>query len=221
MKNIQKLGGFAALYLAAAYVATIVIFIFVLDYPGITDSLQKVALLADKPAVMQLSNLLSYVIFGFALVIFMLALYESLKDKSPLLIRFAAVTGIIWAGCLIASGMVSNAGMTPVLALYQTDPVQAALTWSMIESVANGLGGANGEILGGVMTLLAGIAALRSTGFTKWAGYLGILVGVVGIASTLPALNSLVTLFGLSQVVWFVWMGALLLRRNKLQPKTA
>ena len=221
MKNMQKLGGLAALYLAAAYIATIVIFLFVLDYPNVTDSIQKVALLADQTAVMQLSNLLSYVVFGFALVALLMALHESLKDRSPLLVRFTVATGIIWAGSLIASGMVSNAGMAPVLALYQTDPAQAAIMWSMIESVANGLGGANGEILGGVMTLLVSIAVLRTSEYSKWAGWLGALVGALGIASIIPMLSNLCVLFGLTQVIWFVWMGILLLRQKKFKPTAA
>ena len=56
--------------------------------------------------------------------------------------QVATVIGIIWAGSLIASGMVANAGIAPVVALYAKDPAQAALTWQGIESVANGLGNA-------------------------------------------------------------------------------
>ena len=41
------------------------------------------------------------------------------------------------------------------VALYAQDPAQAALTWQGIEAVANGLGNANGEILGGLLTSTA------------------------------------------------------------------
>lgn len=37
MKNLQKMGGIAALYLAVAYLTGIVLFLFVLDYPSITE----------------------------------------------------------------------------------------------------------------------------------------------------------------------------------------
>jgi hypothetical protein len=125
------------------------------------------------------------------------------------------VIGIVWAGSLIASGMVSNAGIDPVVALYAKDPAQAALSWQGIESVANGLGNANGEILGGLMTLLVSLAALRAGGLPKVLNFLGLLVGAVGIISIIPGLtNLLVGVFGISQIIWFVWLGIVLVRSN-------
>src|SRR3990172_7060588 len=120
MKTLQKLGGFAALYLAVAYLIGMAIFLVVLDYPSITDPAQKVALL------------------------------DRLKSGAPATMQVATAIGVIWAGSLIASGMVANAGIAPVVALYAKDPTQAALTWQGIESVALGLGNFNGEILGGL-----------------------------------------------------------------------
>jgi hypothetical protein len=214
MKALHKWGGFAALYLAAAYLVGIVLFLFVLDYPSIVEPAQKVALLVDKQMVIYITNLLMYVIFGVFLVVLTLALDERLNASAPAIIRTATAIGLIWACVLIASGMVSNAGIAPVVALYDKDPAQAALTWSTIESVANGLGGANGEILGGLLTLLISWAALRAGGLPKGLNYLGVLVGAVGLISTIPGLNDLAGLFGMSQIVWFVWLGIVMLRRN-------
>lgn len=214
MKNLQKIGGFAALYLAAAYMVGIVLFLFVLDYPSIVDPAQKVALLVDKQMVMYLTNLIMYVIFGVFLVFLVIALYERLNAASPAIIQSATVIGFIWAAALIVSGMVANAGIAPVVALYGKDPAQAALSWLAIESVANGLGFANGEILGGLLMLLLSLAALQVAELPKWLNYLGLLVGVLGILSTVPVLNVLVGLFGMGQTLWFIWLGVVLLRGN-------
>ncbi|MEM5773525.1 MAG: hypothetical protein AAGU05_00885, partial [Anaerolineaceae bacterium] len=43
---------------------------------------------------------------------------------------------------------------------------------------------------------------------------LGIAVGALGILTVIPILNSLTGLFGLGQVIWFIWLGLVLLRRN-------
>ena len=51
MKTLQKFGGFAALYLAVAYLIGMALFLVVLDYPSITDPAQKVALLIDKQMI--------------------------------------------------------------------------------------------------------------------------------------------------------------------------
>ena len=82
-------------------------------------------------------------------------------------------------------------GLAPVVALYAKDPAQAALTWQGIESVANGLGNGNGEILGGLWTLLVSLAALRAGGLPRGLNILGLLVGAVGIISMIPGLTEL------------------------------
>jgi hypothetical protein len=214
MKTLQKFGGLAALYLAAAYLVGIVLFLVVLDYPSITEPAQKVALLVEMQMVTFVTNLVMYVFFGVILVILALALYDRLKSGAAALVQVATVIGVIWAGSLVASGMIANAGIAPVVALYAEDPSQAALTWLGIETVANGIGNGNGEILGGLWTLLISWAALRAGGLPKGLNFLGLLVGVVGILSLFPGLTDLTGLFGIGQLIWFVWLGIVLLRSN-------
>jgi hypothetical protein len=111
--------------------------------------------------------------------------------------------------------MVANAALTSVVALNATDPTQAALTWQGIEPVIDGLGNANGEILGGLMTLLISLAALRAGELPKGLNVLGLVVGAVGIVSLVPMLTgTLGPVFGLTQIIWFIWMGIVLLRSN-------
>ena len=215
MKTLQKFGGFAALYMAVAHLIGIVTFLVILDYLSITDPAQKVALNVEKQTVVFSTNLLMYVFFGFALIVLSLALYDRMKSGAPALMQVATAIGIIWAGSLIASGMTANAGLATIVALYAKDPTQAALTWQGIEAVANGLGNANGEILGGPLTLLVSLAALRTGGLPKGLNILGLLVGAVGIISLIPGLTEvMVGVFGLSQIIWFVWLGVVLLRNK-------
>jgi hypothetical protein len=214
MKTLQKFGGFSALYLAAAYLIGMTIFLVVLDYPSITDPAQKVALLVEMQMVTFATNLLMYVFFGVFLIVLSLALYDRLKSGAPAIMQVATVIGIIWAGSLIASGMVANAGIAPVVALHTKDPVQAALTWQGFETVASGLGNGNGEILGGLWTLLVSLAALRAGGLSRGLNILGLVVGAVGIITLIPGLIDLVGVFALGQIVWFVWLGIVLLRSN-------
>lgn len=214
MKNLQKSGGLAALYLAVAYLVGLVLFIVVLNYANIDNPAQKAALVVEQQMVIFATNLLLYVFFGVFLVVLALALYDRLKATAPALMQVATVVGVIWAGSLVASGMISNAGLEPTAALYAVDPAQAALTWQGVEIVANGIGNGNGEILGGVWMLLVSLAALRSGGLPKALCILGLLTGAVGIISLLPGLTDLVALFGLSQLVWYAWVGIVLLRSD-------
>jgi hypothetical protein len=214
MKTLQKSGGIAALYMATAHLLGIVTFLVVLDYLSITDPAQKVALNVENETVVFSTNLLMYVIFGFALIVLSLALYDRMKSGAPALMQVATAIGIIWAGSLIASGMAANAGLATVVALHAKDPAQAVLAFQGIEAVTNGLGNANGEILGGIWTLLVSLAALRTGGLPKELNILGVSVGAVGIITIIPVLTALTGVFGLGQIVWFVWLGTVLLSNN-------
>lgn len=214
MKTLQKSGGIAALYMAISHLIGIVIFLVILDVLSITDPAQKLAMNIEKQTVIFSTNLLMYVFFGFALIVLSLALSDRMKSGAPALMQVGTAIGVIWAGSLIASGMVANAGLATVVALHAKDPAQAVLTFQGIEAVANGLGNANGEILGGMWTLLISIAALRTSGLPKGLNILGLFVGAVGIITLIPALTDFTGLFGIGQIVWLVGLGIALLRSN-------
>ena len=214
MKTLQKSGGIAALYMAISHLIGIVIFLVILDVLSITDPAQKLAMNIEKQTVIFSTNLLMYVFFGFALIVLSLALSDRMKSGAPALMQVGTAIGVIWAGSLIASGMVANAGLATVVALHAEDPAQAVLTFQGIEAVANGLGNANGEILGGMWTLLISIAALRTSGLPKGLNILGLFVGAVGIITLIPALTDFTGLFGIGQIVWLVGLGIALLRSN-------
>jgi len=214
MKTLQKWGGAAALYQAAAYLAAIVFFLFIANYPSITDPLEKMAFLLENQLGMYGMYTAAYVVFGIALIVLTLALYDRLKTGSPAIMQTAAAVGLIWAGTLIASGMIFTTGMKTVLELYPIDAPQALTIWLTIESVSTGLSSGNGEILGGLWTLLISLAGVRTGGLKKALSILGMAVGGVGLLSAVPTLNDLTAVFGLTQLVWFIWLGIALLRRD-------
>ena len=223
MKNLQKMGGVAALIMAATFVVGFAVFLGVLTPAGYFDAAvdpgQKVAILADNQAIVSLGYLTSFVAFGIFLVVLALALYERLKVGAPAMAQTATAIGLIWAGLVIASGMVANVGIDRVVDLYGNDPAQAGAAWLAIETVQLGLGGGN-EIAGGVWVLLIGWAALRAGELPRALNYLGVVIGVSGILTVVPALEVLGAVellglvFGLGLIVWFVWLGIVMLRRS-------
>jgi hypothetical protein len=213
MKNLKKAGGIAALYLAAAYLAAMPYFLFVMDLGSIADPVQKVAALAGHWRGLYTMTLVVYVFFGIALVVVAAALGQWLRAGGEALMRVATPIAMIWAGLLIASGMVYNVGMEPVIALFGQDQAQAASLWRAIDLLSMGLSG-NGEVLGGTWMLLVSIAALRTGRLPRAHALLGLAVAAVALASVLPALKDLAKVFGIGQIVWLAWLGIVLLRRG-------
>jgi hypothetical protein len=117
--------------------------------------------------------------------------------------------------------MIFNAGVAAVVGLHGTSPVQAVSAWQAIEPVAHGLGGSGGELLGGLWVLLVSVAALRTGGLPKVLNWLGMAIGAAGVLSVVPALKELAYGFGLLQIVWFVWLGIVMLRTTSRQADPA
>ncbi|MGQ5514950.1 DUF4386 family protein [Halococcus saccharolyticus] len=216
MSGLQKMGGIAALTQAAVYVVAMVLFLGILipaGYGASTDPMQNVAFLADNQTAVYVVNVLVYVASSVLVAILALALYNLLKASSPVLAQTATVFGLIWAGVLMAAAMIASIGLTTVVDLYSQDPAQAASLWMAIEVVQDGLGGGT-EIVGGIWVLLASLAALRAGVLPRVLNYLGAVIGAAGIVSVIPVLGGLVDLFGLGAIVWFAWLGIVLLRTN-------
>lgn len=63
--------------------------------------------------------------------------------------------------------------------------------------------------------LLVSWAALRAGEFPKLLNYLGLVLGMAGILSAIPALGEIgAAIFGLGQIVWFLWLGIVMLRNS-------
>jgi hypothetical protein len=207
----QQAGGVAALYLALAYIAAMPYFLLVADYQGATTAADKVAVIVSNYSSMYAMYLVTYVFFGIALGVLAFALYDRLKAAASSTMRVATAIGLLWSVALVTSGMVWNYGMTTIVALAKTDPAQAQQAWQAIEPVSSALGGAGGEILGGLWVLLVSVVALRSGVLPKLLGWFGVALGVVGLTSVVPPLHDAAIVFGLLQIAWFVWVGVSLL----------
>ena len=213
ISDLQKLGGISALIEAALYVTGFALFLTVLDPSGYEGHVQRVAFLADNQVASYIANLLIYVVFGVVLVVLVLALHARLKKGSPAIMQTATAFGLIWAGLVIASGMIANIGNSTVVGLFSENQDQAVALWLAIVTVQEALGGGN-EIVGGLWVLLLSWAALSAGKLPKVLNYIGVLVGLAGILTVVPAFDVLMDVFGLGQIVWFAWLGIVMLREN-------
>jgi hypothetical protein len=212
--NLKKIGGLAALYCGIAYLLMIGYFLVIIDYPSITEQTDKIKMFADNYSGMFITYLLGYALFGIVLAVLSLSLYYRLKSTSPEGSRLIAVFGIMWGVLLTGSGMIFIQGMKTVIELYKINPEQAITVWIAIESSVLGLSFSNGELLGGLWTLLIGIVSLKTKTFNKPMNILAVAVGCAGMLSTVPVINSAggTGIYGIGQMVWFIWLGILLLK---------
>ncbi|MFC4635323.1 hypothetical protein ACFO3O_15545 [Dokdonia ponticola] len=211
-KSFQKVGGFSAISLGLIYILAFIVYGGLLNYPkeNVSET-EKLAFLSDNYLTLSVTTFISYVLFGILLAILVVAIHQRIKKNFPNFSLLTSVFGLVWVGLVIASGMISNIGLNSVIEIGIDNPEKAMTVWASVGIVSEGLGGGN-EIVGGIWVLLLSIIHLKSSVFSKPLNFLGLLVGMAGILTVLP-FDVFKEIFGISQIVWFVWIGTSLIRK--------
>ena len=212
--NSSKIGGIAGIIEALLYIIgfTFLALVFAPMMDEGTPALERLSFALEHKTRYQVWNLLIYVVFGLVLIPLTIAINQQFKSDSLLGSKATPVLGFIWSVLVIASGMITNVGLETVNTLFQEDQAQALLVWKTLSAIANGLGGGV-EVVGGVWVLLISIFGLKQSVFPKGLNYLGLLVGAAGTLTLIPGLQDLGAIFGLTQIVWFAWIGIYLFRK--------
>lgn len=212
MNSLQKMGGVTALIHSAAYMVGIGLYVTVLSSILDADPAQYLTLLPNYQSLMYVWIFIAYWVAGFCMVVVALALYERLKTGAPALMQVATVLALIWAGLIIGSGNLTLHNFGAIANLYDKAPAQAETAWLALMTVETGITSGN-ELIGGIWVLLLSWVALQTGGLNKILNYFGLIIGVAGIISIIPALADVGGMtFGLAMIVWFAWMGIILLR---------
>jgi len=215
-KKIQKLGGLCSISLGLIYIIAFIVYGGIIEYPKAdATEIERLNFLSDNYLILYTANLISYFLFGILLAVLVISIHQKIKNHLPNLSILASVFGIIWVGLVIASGMIANIALNSVIEIGIEEPQKAIAIWTSVGVVSEGLGGEN-EIVGGVWVLLLSIAALKYSFFSKPLNLLGLLVALTGMLTILP-FDIFKEFFGISQIVWFIWIGISMIRnRHKL-----
>src|SRR6056297_146432 len=220
MQSTQKMGGIGAIVAAGTFVVGLAMFATLFtDFVSAATPAASVEFIADNQLALYVWNITIHIVFGIVLVPLVLAITDRLREAHSPLARVASVFGLIWSGVIISTGMIVNIAYATVRDLQGTDPEMASTVWSVLDTVTNGLGGGN-EVLGGVWVLGISIVALRERLFARWTNYLGVVMGVAGLVTVVPALEDVGAVFGLGLIIWFVAVGISLMKDGRRSAST-
>ena len=144
------------------------------------------------------------------MVVISVAIHHRIKSGCEPLAQTATIFGLIWAGLILASGMVANISLEQIVRLAAVDPEEAATLWLALTTVEEGIGGGN-EITGGMWILLVSWAAQWARTIPSLINVLGAIVGGAGVLTMAPMLTEAATVFGLGFILWFIMVGLVLL----------
>ena len=211
--RLLKTSGISAISAGAIYIIGFVV-LFTGMAPLMDESsstVTKLGFLLENQVLFQSWILLIYVVFGVILVF----IVQGLSYLATSWLGTAgAIFGYIWSGLVIASGMVAIVGLEASATLFEQDPQKAADFWVVIDTIHNALGGGV-EVVGGVWMLIISADFITSNQLSKALNWLGIVVGLAGIISMIPGLSDAGAVFGLLEIVWFIWLSILIIARTK------
>lgn len=212
--TFQRLSGLAAITAGATYIIGFWVYFTVLgpaQYGAASvPTSEHVRFLIEQEALMISWNLVIYVLNAVLMVLIVIGLHDRIQQGQAVLARIAAAFGLVWAGLILAAGMVFNVGIARIIALHPHDPAAAESLWHAVVAIGSGLGGGN-EITGGMWIALLSLAAWRARAIPRLVSALGLVIGAAGVASTVPALSDATVVFGLGFIVWFFVIGAVLI----------
>jgi hypothetical protein len=203
----------------------LVVFVTLLQPKGIgaddPDPAKIVALLGDNRAAMFAWYAIIYLAFGICVIFLMQALHERLKSGSPARAETATTFGLIYAALVVVIGALSIVDLNTVVGLRSQSPARAETVWVTLTAVENGLGAGGGETLTVALWLLSlSWAALSVREFPRLLTYLGAVVGAAGFISVLVGSLTLMSVNGVGLILWFVWLGIVMLRSGSREPIT-
>ena len=150
--TMQRIGSFAALTCAGAYIFGFVLLFTIMAEAGFgsgsIDAATAVQFTTKHPAIMIVSKTIIYIVNAIALALVVVALAGRLLSVSADWGRTSLAFGLIWTTLLSGAGMLAYVTTERVLALAPTDFGLAVQTWELLHAVELGLGGGN-EIVGG------------------------------------------------------------------------
>ncbi|WP_420431247.1 DUF4386 domain-containing protein [Hyphobacterium sp.] len=223
MMSFQKTCGLAAIGAGATYVIGFWVYFSIIGpaqygSPSIPVE-QHVQFLAENMDLMIVWNQIIYVLNAILMVLIVIGLHRRLA-ASGALGQTASAFGLIWAGLILATGMLTNIGIAQIVRLSAEDMDAAATLWRSVMVVSSGLGGGN-EITGGMWIFLLSLAGLKTKALPLGVNLLGVLVGGAGIISTIPALSAATMVFGLGFIAWFFVVGMALIWLKPLKEAEA
>ena len=213
MLSLQKCAGLSAIAQGFIYIVAFVYFGAFWHYPLNASAVEQMTYLAENQQVFSLICILMYVVFGVLLAVLVTGLYVRFRQQPDSLATLGSLFGVIWVGLVIASGMIATIGLAQAIKLMAVDPEKALDLWRVVSVLTESLGGGN-ELVGGMWVLLISLAAKQHAVLPPKLNYLGYVVGVAGIATLYPA-EIFTEIFGITQIVWFMWLGGYCLWAKK------
>ncbi|MBU3002651.1 hypothetical protein [Paraglaciecola arctica] len=212
MRTRQRRGALSAFICATSFILGLsLILIIAPDFNNGPD--ERLQTLTKFSGLMQLWYFFVYVIFGAFLLVLSIALLEPNKREHTPLEQVTTLASYLWACYIFTSGFIAIFSIEFLFAKRFEFTGDVTTLWRDIYAVQMGLGEGI-EWVGAIWVILVNTCLYIENRFAPKIVYFGYLISVFGLMTLVENWQQVGAIFGLLQIVWFVWVGLLLLKEK-------
>ncbi|MFC3853220.1 hypothetical protein ACFOSD_10285 [Salinispirillum marinum] len=211
-RPLTPLAGAAFIGMALCYVTLFVIYGAVLRMPAEANTTEKIAYLIENKGLLNLTYVLGYVLFSCLLCFCVNVIGGLYQQVSPTAMAMATLFGYFWGVILLCAGMIGISSHELLASYSNSNPAAAEVIYYARILLTESLGGGI-EFVGGVWLLLLGAVSWRHSLLSKPLCTFTLVKGAIGAATLFSAEPVLRDLFGITGIIWFLWMGLVMIKK--------
>jgi hypothetical protein len=199
--------------MALCYVTLFIIYGVVLNTPANAPATEIIAYLIEYKSLFNLTYIVGYVLFSCLLCFCVYALYRLYYQVSKVTMVMASLFGYFWVVVLLCAGMIGIISHELLSSYSPSNTDAAEIIYYARALLTESLGGGI-EFIGGVWLFMIGSVCWRHGLLSKPLSAFTLVKGVIGIATLFLAEPVLRDLFGLTGIVWFLWIGIVMIKNS-------
>ena len=214
--KLQKAGGISAIIAATMYLFAMGLVVSLLQPVADTNLKfqEYMTFLSSNKMLVFIWNFAMYIISGICQTVLVWAIYERLKNTSPVLAKISATFGFIWVVFVFLSGFILTYSTEAIINLYQQNSTQAEMLKNTLDTITMGIDHSD-KLLGCLWIGLVSFVAIKNKIFPQAVNIFGLIISILSpIGIIIPAFIEISYLFGIGIIVWWLALGICMLYKS-------
>ena len=213
LSQLKFLAGLAFIGMALCYITLFVIYGAVLSTPLDATTAKKIAYLVENKVLFNFTYILGYVAFACLLCFCVYVTHCLYQHASKTTMAMASLFGYFWVLVLLCTGMIGISSNELLASQSLINPEATEVIYHTRTLMTESLGGGI-EFIGGVWLILIAVVSFRHKLLSKSLTIFTLVKGGIGVLTLFCADTLLRDMFGITGIIWFIWMGLALLKKR-------
>ncbi|MFA3792397.1 hypothetical protein AB6T38_14875 [Aliiglaciecola sp. SL4] len=170
---------------------------------------QRLLVFTEHRILMQFWYFVVYIVFAIAILLLSMQITAKGKLEHSKTHKITMLVSYLWSSYIFASGLIAILSIELLFNAWL--PVNGSISdvWQDIYAIQMGLG-EGVEWVGGIWMLTMTLTLIEQQQFPRLIHGVGFITAVCGLLTLFPNFSIMGAIFGMLQVVWFIWLSIVL-----------